>query len=161
MKHSRRIAAFASGLALYSTAVMLGGSLAGLRLPLGLTALWGHSESLPQLLAEATVYALPIFALALSWSYVTLRPYRRGRWPATAWCLGGLGLAWLAWLLYGVVCAAETTSLVAMPLSTLLLSPQVPPLWGLLNGLAVLVGVLVAGVLARRHVLLQGLTRRR
>lgn len=161
MKHSRRIGAFASGLALYSTAVMLGGTLAGLRLPLVLTSLWGHTESLPQLLAEAAVYALPIFVLALSWSYVTLRPYRRGRWPATAWCLGGLGLAWLAWLMYGVVCAADTTSLVAIPLSTLLLSPQVPPLWGLINALAVLVGVLVAAALARRHALLQGLTRSR
>lgn len=161
MKHSRRIGAFASGLALYSTAVMLGGTLAGLRLPSVLSSWWGHTESLPQLLGEAAVYALPIFVLALSWSYVTLRPYRRGRWPATAWCLGGLGLAWLAWLMYGVVRAADTPPLAAVPLSTLLLSPQVPPLWGLLNGLAVLAGVLVAAALARRHALLQGLTRGR
>lgn len=154
MKHTRRLGALASGLLLYSTAVMVGGLLAGWRLPPAFLALLGPRDSLSRLLGDAAIHALPIFAMALVWSYVTLRPYRRRRQPATGWCLCGLGLAWLGWLLWGVVEAADGGLPDGLPLSTLLLSPLMPPLWGLMNTAAVLAGVLLAAALARRHPLL-------
>jgi hypothetical protein len=155
MRHPARLGAFLSGAALYSVAVMLGGSLADRGLPAGLAAQLGQPESLQQLFGESLLVAMPIFLMALAWSYVTVRPYRRGRRPPTAWCLGGLAMAWLGWLFYGAAYAAAEGLNGPDTWMALLLSPRQPPLWGLLNALAVLLGVLLAGVLARRHALLQ------
>jgi hypothetical protein len=155
MRHPVRLAAFCSGLALYSAAVMVGGSLAELAWRSGLPARLGQPESLQQLFGEALLVALPIFLMALAWSYVTVRPYKRGRRPPTAWCLGGLAMAWLGWLFYGAAYAAAEGLHGPDSWLGVLLSPQSPPLWGLLNAVAVLLGILLAGVLARRHALLQ------
>jgi hypothetical protein len=160
MRHSRHLGAFVSGLALYSAAVLLSGLLAGHHLLGPYLSRLGGDESWARVFGEAAVYAVPVFVLALGWAYVTLRPYRRGRRPTTGWCLSGFGLAWLGWLFYGVLLAAEGGQAGMLPISEMLLSPLVPPLWGLLNALVVLCGVLIAGALARRHALLRGFSPR-
>ncbi|QPF76287.1 hypothetical protein G8A07_27385 [Roseateles sp. DAIF2] len=152
MMHSRRIGAFFSGAALYSAAMLLSGHMAELLGPRDFLYLFGSHGSLGRLFGEALTYALPVFLLALGWSYVTVRPYRRGRRPTTAWCLGGMALAWIGWLFYGVVVAAEGPQY-SVPLAALLLSSLVPPLWGLLNSFAALAGVVTAGSLAKRVVI--------
>jgi hypothetical protein len=151
MRHPARIGAFFSGLALYSTAMLLVSAGTGVRLPALMVDTLGGPDSLELLLGEALLFALPLFLLALAWSYVTVRPRRRGRPPTTAWCLAGMALAWLGWLLYGAAHAAVDELAVQHSVAELLLSPATPPLWGLLNGLAVLLGVLIAGMLVRRQ----------
>lgn len=152
MRHPARLGAFVSGMALYSSAMLLVGAWAGLGLPHGLMEALGGPESLELLLVEALIFALPLFLLAFGWSYVTVRPTRRGRRPTTAWCLAGLALAWLGWLLYGAAHAAVDGLPARSSVAEMLLSPTTPPLWGLLNGLAVLLGVLIAGALVRRQI---------
>jgi len=151
MGHSRRLAAFISGLMLYSVAMLISGALAELHLPREYFKVFGPEGSHAQLLGEACVYALPIFLLTLGWSYFVLRPLRRGSRPTTAWCLGGLGLAWLGWLFYGVVRLSEAPVPGDDSVAVMLLSSLEPPLWGALNGLAALCGVLIAGALAGRQ----------
>ena len=152
MRSPARIGAFVSGLALYSTAMLLVAACAGLGLPVMMVDALGGPDSLELLFGEALLFALPLFLLALVWSYLTVRPTRRGRRPTTAWCLAGLALAWLGWLLYGAAHAAVDGMPVRQSLAELLLSPATPPLWGLLNGLAVLAGVLIAGALVQRQI---------
>lgn len=146
----RRLGALLSGLLLYCVVMLVVSTLAALPSPAPLLSLLGLQATLAQEIAAATLLATPVFALALAWSYVTVRPYQRGRRPTTAWCLGGLSLAWLGWLFYGLVHASENSALGELPLSTLLLSSSVPPLWGVLNALAAMLGVGLAGTLAKR-----------
>lgn len=146
----RRLGALLSGLLLYCVVMLVVSTLASLPSPAPLLGQLGLRPSLPQEIAAATLLATPVFVLALAWSYVTVRPYKRGRRPTTAWCMSGLGLSWLGWLLFGLLHASETSALGELPLSTLLLSSSVPPLWGLLNLLGAALGVLLAGALAAR-----------
>lgn len=151
MRHSARLGSFVSGLTLYSAAMLLAGALAGRGLPSELLSSLGEPESLSQLLGEALIYALPMFLLALGWSYVTVRPTRRGRRPTTGWCVAGLALAWLVWVFYGAFDAAAGGGSSEASLAVKLLSPLEPPLWGGLTGPAVLLGVLVAGSLINKR----------
>lgn len=150
MRNMRRLGAFCSGLILYSAAVGLSRTLDDLRLPRGVYALFGGRGSLPVVVGEALAIGLVLFVMALAWSYVTVKPPKRGRRPTTAWCVGGLGLAWLAWLVYGAIDFSLAPQMSSQPLLTLLLSSSAPPLWGLLNIVGVLTGALMAGSLARR-----------
>ncbi|WP_397534808.1 hypothetical protein [Roseateles sp.] len=147
----RRLGALLSGLLLYCVVMLFVSTLAALPSPAPLLSHLGLRAMLAQEIGAATLLATPVFGLALVWSYVTIRPSQRGRRPTTAWCLGGLCLAWLAWLFYGLVHASENSALGELPLSTLLLSSSVPPLWGVLNMLAAMLGVIQAGTLAKRR----------
>lgn len=153
MRQSRRLSAFISGLALYSVAMLISGPLSELHLPGPLLRLFGAQGSQGQLLGLAALYAVPAFMLALGWAYLALRPQRPGRRPKTAWCLAGLALAWLGWLFYGMVCVATEAWPGQPSVAEVLLSSGIPPLWGALNSLAVLAGVLIAGQLVRRQAL--------
>jgi hypothetical protein len=149
MKSAHRIVAFVSGFALYNTVVLVGGFLAAVAIPQAYFAWFGQNKVLALVLAEAVVFALPVFLLALVWSHLTVRGYR-GAWrQATKWCFGGLAFAWLAWLVYGLAQLAANPVPNQFPLGTLLLSLLVPPLWSVLNVLAAPCGVLLGGVLAR------------
>lgn len=146
----RRLGALLSGLVLYCVVMLLVSSLASMPSPIALFRQLGVHAALPQELGAAILLALPVLALALPWSYFTVRPLRRGRRPTTAWCATGLLLAWLGWLIYGLIHASQSSRLSELPLRTLLLSSEVPPLWGLLNGLAALIGVILGGRIAAR-----------
>ncbi len=151
MKSLRRVSAVLSGVLLYSTAVLVSGILAELEWPRFFYAALGGRTSLAVLVVESLLIALPVFGLALAWSYVTVRPPKLGRRPTTAWCLGGLGLAGFGWLVFGVYDMAQTPDAFNQTLGKLLLSSSTPPLWGLLNVLAVLLGTVLAGTLARQR----------
>ncbi len=143
----RRLGALLSGMLLYCVVMLCVSTLAALPSPAPLLSQLGLRALLAQEIGAALLLAMPVFGLALVWSYLTIRPRQRGRRPTTAWCLGGLCLAWL---FYGLVHASENSALGELPLSTLLLSSSVPPLWGVLNVLAAMLGVVQAGTLARR-----------
>lgn len=151
MRYSlRRPGALISGLALYCVVMLLVSALASLPSPAPLLSQFGLNATLPRDICTAALLAAPVFALSLFWSYLTIRPTQRGRRPTTGWCLGGVLAAWTGWLMYGLVHASETSALAELPLSTILLSSTLPPLWGLLNVVAALLGVLLAGKLAKR-----------
>lgn len=149
----RRLGALVSGLLLYFVVMLVVLQLGQLPSPATLLAPLGLHAGLPVELAGALMLALPVLLLALPWSYFTLRPQRRGRYPATGWCVAGLVLAWLGWLIYGLIRVSQSSLLDELPLHQLLLSSRVPPLWGGLNALAALLGVALGGKLAARSLL--------
>lgn len=151
MKSLRRVSAVFSGVLLYSTALLFSGVISDLEWPRVFYVALGGRASLAALAVESLLIALPVFGLALAWSYVTVRPPKLGRRPTTAWCLGGLGLAGFGWLVFGAYQMAETPEAFNQSLGKLLLSSSTPPLWGLLNVLAVLLGTVLAGTLARQR----------
>ena len=151
MRSLRRGSAVISGVLLYSTAVLFSGVMAELEWPRFFYAALGGRASWAVLAVESVLIALPVFAVAVAWSYATVRPPKLGRRPTTAWCLGGLGLAGFGWLVFGVYQMALTPGAFNQPLVKLLLSSSTPPLWGVLNVTAVLLGALLAGTLARQR----------
>ncbi|MCV2370676.1 hypothetical protein [Roseateles oligotrophus] len=152
MKDTRSLASLCSGLLLYGACWALAWLLADIRLPADLFphAFLGRG-SFGALLSEASAIALLLFVIALAWGYFTVRSPKLGKRPTTAWCLTGLGLAWFAWLLAGVFKLSESELAGEQSIGVLLLSATQPPLWGLLNTLALLLGVVVAGGLAGKH----------
>jgi len=148
MRSSRRIRAFVSGLLLYGSALGLAVLLSALPWPNAITGALGGSGSFGALLAQAGLTACLLFGLALCWAYLSLR--RQGRRATTAWCVGGLGLAWFIGLLFGVFQLSMDAANYQPSIGSVLLSATVPPLWGVLNVLALLAGILMAGRLANR-----------
>ncbi len=146
MWQSRHFGAFISGLALYSAGMVLTGALPGGARPLD------YNEPLPQLLGETAAQAVLLFVLAVGWAYLTLRPCRRGRRLTTAWCLGGLAMAWLGWQFYGLISfTLINPPAPGLPVNLLLVSSLVPLLWGVLSGMAVLAGILLVRLLLERN----------
>ncbi|MDN3919065.1 hypothetical protein [Roseateles violae] len=145
MRKERRLKALVSGLLLYTAAVGMAVRLAELQLLQPLYAGFGGPRSELSILCEASWIALLMFVLALGWTYWTVRPSSTGRRPQTAWCLGGIAIAWLVGVVYGVLQVASGPGVTDMPVLAWLLSPEMPPLWGLLNTLALIAGVLLAG----------------
>lgn len=149
MRSSRRIRAFVSGLLLYGSALGLAVLLSALPWPTAITGALGGSGGFGALLAQAGLTACLLFGLALCWASLSLR--RQGRRAKTAWCVGGLGLAWFVGLLFGVVQLSMDAANYQPSISSVLLSSTVPPLWGALNVPALLAGILLAGRLAKRE----------
>ncbi|WP_271007951.1 hypothetical protein [Paucibacter sp. B51] len=146
IRTARRIWSFVSGALLYLSALGLAHSLASQRWPLSLQSLLGGSGSWTLQLAQAVLIAVLLYGMAWIWAYYTVRPQRgHSRHPTTAWCLGGMGLAWLLALLAGVLEVSSRAGGYQPSLTGLLLSSTVPPLWGSLNGVAVLLAILSAG----------------
>jgi len=153
MRNVRRAGAFFSGILLYSVAVGLSGFLASLRWPTAVYATIGPRASLPVVIGEASLIALLLFFIGLVWASATIRPggpLRRGHRPTTGWCLGGMGLAWLSWTIYGAIYFSLHPRTYSQPLINLLLSSLTPPLWGVLNTVGVIGGAVLAGVMASR-----------
>ena len=151
MRTTRRVWAFVSGALLYLAALSLAQALAASPWPPALLDGLGGSGSLGALLGQSLLIAALLSSLALVWAYLTVRPMRgQSRSPTTAWCLAGMVLAWLLALIAGVIELSANTAGYQPSLSSLLLSSTVPPLWGLLNVLAVLAGILGAGRWADR-----------
>ena len=146
IRTARRIWSFVSGALLYLSALGLAHSLASQRWPLSLQSLLGGSGSWTLQLAQAVLIAMLLYGMAWVWAFYTVRPQRgHSRHPTTAWCLGGMGLAWLLALLAGVLEVSSRAGGYQPSLTGLLLSSTVPPLWGSLNGVAVLLAILSAG----------------
>ena len=167
MRGTRRLAAFVSGLALYSAAICLSKFLADRHLPFAFTATLGGPDSWVVAMVESILLALPLFMLAFAWTYATMYPPRSSRRPATAWsyasrypqksgrryttawCISGLGLAWFAWIVYGIFELSANPSGQQLSLTRLLLFSTAPPLWGLINNAAILAGAVFGGGLTQ------------
>lgn len=167
MRGTRRLAAFVSGLALYSAAICLSKFLADRHLPFDFTATLGGPDSWVVAMVESILLALPLFMLAFAWTYATMYPPRSSRRPATAWsyasrypqksgrryttawCISGLGLAWFAWIVYGIFELSANPSGQQLSLTRLLLFSTAPPLWGLINNAAILAGAVFGGGLTQ------------
>jgi MFS family permease len=152
MISTRRTWALCSGILLYLAAWTLAWLLAEVRLP---TEVFPHAlvsrGSTQAVVGEAGLIAVLLLGLAWLWSYFTVRSPKRGRRPTVGWFVLGLGLAWFVCLLVGVYKLSEQDGSLEMPLSVLLFSANQPPLWGLLNTLALLLGVALAGFFAAVH----------
>lgn len=153
MRSVRRVGAFSSGFLLYSSVMGLSSVLAKVRLPVQVYALLGGRTSVLAVVLEAIVIALLMALVALVWAHLTVvprGPLRRGHRPTTGWCVSGVAVAWLSWTIYGAINFSLNPKIYGQPLYALLLSSIVPPLWGVLNVLAVLAGVLLAGRWAKQ-----------
>lgn len=150
MRIERRLGALLSGILLYGSVIALSGELADWPLLRGFYDVLGGRGSLAVAAGEAGVIAGLVLLLSLLWSYLTLQGLRFGRGSVTTWFFGGLGAAWLGWLAYGVVDFALNPVVSQLPVGVLLLSSARPPLWGILNPAALLLGVLLARSLVYR-----------
>ena len=153
MRSVRRVGAFFSGFLLYSSVMGISSFLAKVRLPPYVYVSMGGRTSVLTVISEASVIALLMALVAFLWSYITVvprGPLRRGHRPTTSWCVAGVALSWFAWTIYGAIHFSLNPKIYGQPLYALLLSSTVPPLWGVLNVVAVLAAVLLAGHLAKR-----------
>ncbi len=147
----RRPAAFFSGLVLVGVLLLMI-HLLGMLPPIHpLLRRLGLQQPLLQEWVAAGLHALPVYLLSLVWSYITVRPLRRGSKPTTTWCFTGLLLGWLAAVLFGLLDASNQAMLGRMTTTELLLVSGLPPFWGLLNFAAAVLGVLLAGRRAWRN----------
>lgn len=146
IRTARRIWSFVSGGLLYLSALGLAHTLASQYWPMSWQNLLGGSSSWTAQLGQALLIALLLYGFAWVWALFTVRPQRgHSRHPTTGWCLGGMGLAWLLALLAGVLEVSGKAGGYQPSLISLLLSSTVPPLWGSLNGVAVLLAIVSAG----------------
>ena len=152
MKYARRWMAFVSGAVLYGVVIVASRFASGSALPVDLASRLGAPGSLGFAVGEAAVVAVVVFALALGWTYFTLRLYDKGRRVFTWWCLAGLVCGFLGAFLLGVIDLAGRVSAPSNSILASLLSPTEPPLFGLLNLLVAPLGVVLAGRLVRREV---------
>jgi multisubunit Na+/H+ antiporter MnhB subunit len=161
MKAARRSIALVSGALLYSFGTGAAMKYASIGLPRSVYKSLGGKNSLSVMLGEAAVLAAILFIVALVWSYLTLRPARRRHRPYTAWMLAGVGLAWSGWLIFGAFTFALQPRAYSAPLQTMLLSSDAAPLFGVLNIVGIVMGVWLAGKLAKRRQLRLPTTRSR
>jgi len=143
-RRARRFGALASGLLLYLTAIRIGSLLSDLDLPRAAYAALGGRYSVTAVVFESLLIALLLFGLALAWSRVTVRPLLPGQRPVTDCYLVGIALAWFCAAIYGTVYLSLSWELKDLPVGLWLLSSGTPPLWGVLNAVAVVGGVLLA-----------------
>ncbi len=149
MHDARRAGAFFSGLFLYCAAIGCASVLADIHLPRAIAARFGGRDSLSVVGFEALCLALLVFLGSLPWAYLSVKPARKSRRTSTPWFLSGIGLGWLGGLLYGTFYfALNPRSFESM--SRLLLASDAPPLWGLLNVVAVICAAVLADKLAKR-----------
>ena len=150
MHSKRRLMAFMSGLVMYGAAVML----AILVFDMGLVELLTPQVGgrMNARIAVTGVVAVINFSLALAWAYSVLKVPQGSRRPMTAWCLSGVGVAWLGATLAGTFNMAATRGDKALLVADVLLSPAAAPFWGPVNIVVVVMAVTVAGAWALRTV---------
>ncbi|MDY0743658.1 hypothetical protein SNE35_04040 [Paucibacter sp. R3-3] len=150
MSDARRVGTFFSGLFLYSVSVGGASMLSQYHLPRETAKQLGGRESATVIGIEALLIALLVFMLSLVWSTLSLKPpKKKGRRSITSWFYSGILAAWLAGLLYGVFFFAMNPRSY-QTMADLLLSSDTPPLWGVLNTIALLLASLIGGKLARK-----------
>ena len=151
MKAARRSIAFFSGLLLYCFGAGAAMKYATTGLPRQVYAQLGGRNSLQVMLGEALAIALLLFLVSLIWGYLTLRPQRRRHRPYLAWMMSGVGVGWGGWLIFGAFSFALKPRAYSAPLQSMLLSSNAAPLFGALNIFGVVLGVWLAGRLAKRR----------
>jgi len=161
MKAARRSIAFVSGILLYCFGAGAAMKYASAGLPRQVYAQFGGRSSLPVMLGEALAIVALLFIIATVWGYLTLRPARRRHRPYTSWMMAGVGLAWSGWLVFGAFTFALKPRAYSAPLQTMLLSSSAAPLFGALNIVGIVMGVWMAGKLAKRKQLSLPTTRSR
>lgn len=152
MKYARRWLAWSSGVVLYGVVIVASRFVSDSSVPGDFASRFAETGSFGLAFGEAAVVAVFVFVLALAWAYLTLRPYRRGRRVFTQWCLVGLACGFLGAFMVTLFDAPDRAAAGAAEMALLLLSPNEPPLWGILNLLAAPCGVWLAGTLVRRAV---------
>ena len=150
MHTKRRLNAFVSGLLMYGGAVMLAVLIFDMGLVEQLTAQLGGRVNAR--IAVTGIVAVINFSLALAWAYSVLKVPQGSRRPMTAWCLSGVGLAWLIATLGGAFHLALTRGDKALFLVDVLLSPRTAPFWGPINIVVIVAAVVTAGAWALRTV---------
>ena len=149
MKQVPQIAAFVSGVVLHISFLIVAGLLAAVQIPRSYFEWFGDHRIIGLALEEAVVVAVPVFLFALVWSFLTVRSLKEvGRRP-TSWCFTGFAVAWLVSIVHTLAHMSSNPVPNQYPLSTLLLSFLVPPVWAVLNSIAAPVGILAGGSLAR------------
>lgn len=151
MKAARRSIAFVSGVLLYCFGAGAAMQYATTGLPRQVYVSLGGRNSLPVMLGEAIAIALVLFAIAVLWGYLTLRPTRRRHRPYVAWMMSGVGVAWAGWLIFGAFSFALKPRSYSAPLQSMLLSSSSAPLFGALNIFGVVGGIWLAGSFAKRR----------
>lgn len=152
MHSFRRILAFVSGLALISTVLLLAPSLSMLALPPLMTDFIGADSRVLAQLWRSALFCLPMLALAMLWTWVTLRARQRSRRQTLLWYRAGMMLAIILWYSVGfVLLASYDTRNKAWSTISLLTSSRVPPFWGLQNAGAALLGAWLGSRLLPRR----------
>lgn len=151
MKAARRSVAFFSGVLLYCFCAGAAMKYAATGLPRAVYVQLGGRNSLQVMLGEAVAIAVVLLLVAAIWGYLTLRPQRRRHRPYIAWMMSGVGAAWAGWLIFGAFSFALKPRAYSAPLQSMLLSSNAAPLFGALNIFGVVVGVWLAGRLAKRR----------
>jgi len=141
MNGHRRASALISGFMLYSTGMLMSTALGASvfdRLLLD-----GLNQVLPfttAVLARAGLTALPVLALALIWTWLSLRHRQRSRAQITMWHLLGLCLGMSAWVGAGLVMMALENDQARWSALSLLTKADTPPLHGAQNIVALWLG---------------------
>ncbi|MEJ6001992.1 hypothetical protein [Paucibacter soli] len=143
MQSARRFFSFLSGIALYTSAMVASNVLATISLPRSWVLVSGRSDTMMAQAWKACLLALPLVVLAAIWVNITLRARQRSRKHVVAWLFGGLVAGWLGWLMYGFIVFAVQTGERTWPVSAMLFSSNIPPLWGLMNTAGIFLGALI------------------
>ncbi len=130
MRKSVALALCSSGVVLYRVVIHVGGYLAAIAVPTGYFAWFGANKTLALTLQHALTFALPIFVLAVTWSFLSIRPVRTRHRRATLCCLAGVVAGWFGWAIAGLVQFAAHPSAQPLPWTTLAVAILVPPIWG-------------------------------
>ncbi|MDM4766222.1 hypothetical protein [Pelomonas sp. SE-A7] len=143
-RSGRRLVSLFSGVGLYLAAQAMGQYLGRNGVPRSWVTLFGARGSLSVQIAEALILALPVFAFCLVWAWLTVRPWGRARHAHTAWCVAGVGLGVVGWLLFGVIRFALNPPASEVPVSYMLMRYSQAPLFGAQFSLAALLGLALA-----------------
>ena len=133
--------------------VYVSGYLAAIAIPSAYFQYFGRQHlTLALTIEEAFVVALPLFLLAVGWTYPSLQPMRAHRWNAMLWCLVGLLAARTISGIYAVMAFIEmpvpegATKYPVGAFALTLISPWNQP-WAYLTTLAAPAGIVVAALL--------------
>jgi amino acid transporter len=161
MRAARIATALISGLLLFSACNLAAIRYAKMGLPRHWYAPLGGRNAVSVMVGEALVIALLLGVIAMVWAFITLKPKKRRHRPQIAWLMWGIGLAWMAWLIYGAFFFALNPKTYSQPLTTLLFNASAPPLFGIFNIVGVVGGAYFGGRWATRVQLSLPSSRRR
>ncbi|MEH0167280.1 hypothetical protein [Roseateles microcysteis] len=150
-RSGRRFFSFVSGAGLYLAAMMLGQYLGSIGVPHSWTSMFGSRGSAEVRVAEAFIFALPVFLICLVWAWLTVRPWGGARTPHTAWCVGGTMVAAAGTLLAGVMMFSLKPPGYEVPVTYMLFRSSQAPLWGVQNTLAAFAGLSLAVFAVARY----------
>jgi hypothetical protein len=149
MNKGRAAMALISGWILYAVCVNFGGILSAIPVPEPYFEWFGKQHNVLALFViHALTFALPCFGISAIGSWITLRILGPAG-TAARWCLGGIVLGWLYWEVQFILLVLPLPN--RLPLRTFILDSLIPPVWAVLNVLAVPLGLTFSAWLLARH----------